>query len=101
MPRVHRRFSPEFKQQVIESVLNGAVVSAVAKAKELHPELVRKWVRDFRQAQLTAFAGRTSERAENARIVKLERELGQIAAENFALKKALRRIKELAREKGG
>lgn len=101
MPRVHRRFPPDFKKQVVESILNGAVVSEVAKSKDLHPELVRKWVRDFRQTQLDALAGRTSERAENAKIVKLERELGQIAAENFALKKALRRIKELAREKGG
>lgn len=99
MPRVHRRFSAEFKQQVIESILNGAVVSAVARAKELHPELVRKWVRDFRQGQLTAFAGRASERAENAKIVKLERELGQIAAENFAQKSAAARQGVSARER--
>jgi len=101
MPRVHRRFSREFKMQIVDAILQGAAVSAVAKANELHPELVRKWVRDFRQYQKDAFAGRGRAYTENAKIGELERQLGQVAAENIALKKALRRIKELAREKGG
>jgi len=99
MPRVHRRFSREFKMQVVEAILGGAAVSAVAKAHELHPELVRKWVRDFRQYQKDAFAGRGRAYTDNAKIGELERQLGQLAAENIVLKKALRRIKELAREK--
>lgn len=100
MPRVYRRFSREFKMQIVDAVLQGAAVSVVAKANELHPELVRKWVRDFRQYQKEAFAGRGRAYTDDAKIAQLERQLGQVAAENIALKKALRRIKELAREKG-
>jgi len=44
--------------QIVESILKGAVASQVAKANELHPEVVRKWVRDFKAYQKDAFAGR-------------------------------------------
>jgi hypothetical protein len=43
MPRSYRRFSREFKMQIVESILKGAVASHVAKANDLHPEGVRKW----------------------------------------------------------
>ena len=101
MPRTHRRFSREVKMQIVEAIINGAAVSDVAKANELHPELARKWVREFRKSQVEAFSGKNLLRSENARIAQLERQLGQMAAEQIALKKALRRIKELAREKSG
>ena len=35
---------------------------------------------------------------DNAKVGELERQLGQMAAENLVLKKALQRIKDLARE---
>ena len=53
MPRSYRRFSREFKMAIVESILKGAVASQVAKANELHPEVVRKWVRDFKAYQKT------------------------------------------------
>lgn len=99
MPRVYRRFSREFKMQIVDSILKGGKVSQIAKANELHPEVVRKWVRDFRQYQADAFAGRGKAYTDNAKIGELERHLGQLAAENLILKKALRRIKEVARER--
>lgn len=99
MPRVYRRFSREFKMQIVDAILKGAKVSHIAKANELHPEVVRKWVRDFKQYQPDAFAGRGKAYTDNAKIGELERQLGQLAAENLILKKALRRIKEVARER--
>ena len=100
MPRVYRRFTREFKMQIVDAILNGAVASHVAKANDLHPEVVRKWVRDFKKYQKDAFAGRWKAYTDNAKVGELERQLGQLAAENLILKKALRRIKELARERG-
>ncbi len=100
MPRVYRRFTREFKMQIVDAILGGAVASQVAKANELHPEVVRKWVRDFKKYQKDAFAGRGKAYTDNAKVGELERQLGQLAAENLILKKALRRIKELARERG-
>lgn len=100
MPRTYRRFSREFKMQLVDSVLKGAVASQVAKANGLHPELLRKWVRDFKAYQKDAFAGRGKAYTDNAKIGELERQLGQMAAENLVLKKALQRIKDLARDKG-
>jgi transposase len=100
MPRSYRRFSREFKMQIVESILKGAVASQVAKANDLHPEVVRKWVRDFKMYQKDAFAGRGKAYTDNAKVGELERQLGQMAAENLVLKKALQRIKDLARERG-
>ena len=100
MPRSHRRFSREFKMQIVESILKGAVASQVAKANDLHPEVVRKWVRDFKAYQKDAFAGRGNAYTESAKVGELQRQLGQMAAENLVLKKALQCIKDLARDKG-
>ena len=55
MPRIYRRFTREFKTQIAEAILNDAVASHVAKANELHPEVVRNWVRDFKKCQKDAF----------------------------------------------
>lgn len=100
MPRTYRRFSREFKMQIVDSILKGAVAGQVAKANGLHPEVVRKWVRDFKTYQKDAFAGRGNAYTDNAKVGELERQLGQMAAENLVLKKALQRIKDLARERG-
>lgn len=100
MPRTYRRFSREFKMQIVDSILKGAVASQVAKTNGLHPEVVRKWLRDFKVYQKEAFAGRGKAYTDNAKIGELERQLGQMAAENLVLKKALQRIKDLARERG-
>ena len=48
MPRTYRRFSREFKMQIVDSILKGAVAGQIAKANDLHPEVVRKLVRDFK-----------------------------------------------------
>jgi transposase-like protein len=100
MPRVYRRFSKEFKLQIVDAVLKGTPASQIAKANDLHPETVRCWVRDFRRYPKDAFAGRGNTYTDSAKVNELQRQLGQLAAENMVLKKALGRIKELAREKG-
>ena len=87
MPRSYRRFSREFKMQIVESILKGTVASQVAKANDLHPEVVRKWVRDFKAYQKDTFAGRGKAYTDNAKVGELERQLGQMAAENLVLKK--------------
>ncbi|MGC1380066.1 MAG: transposase [Candidatus Baltobacteraceae bacterium] len=68
MPRSYRRFSREFKMQIVESILKGAVASQVAKANDLHSEVVRKWVRDFKAYQKDVFAGRGKAYTDNAKI---------------------------------
>ena len=74
MPRTYR-YRREFKMQIVDSILKGAVASAVAKANDLHPEVVRKWVRDFKAY------------TDSANVGELERQLGQMAAEHLVLKK--------------
>lgn len=78
--------------QIVDAVLKGTPASQVAKANDLHP--------DFKKYQKDAFAGRGNAYTESAKVSELQRQLGQLAAENIVLKKALGRIKELAREKG-
>ena len=100
MPRTYRRFSREFKMQIVDSILKGAVAGQIAKANDLHPEVVRKWVRDLSVSERCVRRPRQSGLPDNAKVGELERQLGQMAAENLVLKKALQRIKDLARERG-
>lgn len=100
MPRVYRRFSKEFKMQIVDAVLKGTPASQIALTNELHPETVRNWVRAFKKYQKDAFAGRGNAYTDSAKVYELQRQLGQLAAENIVLKKALGRIRDVARERG-
>jgi transposase len=44
-----RKFSAEFKQQVVRECLETGNISVVARRHDLRPNLVRKWVRQYRQ----------------------------------------------------
>lgn len=48
--RRHRRHSEEFKKQIIEACLQpGISVSAIALANQLNTNMVRTWVKEYRE----------------------------------------------------
>jgi transposase len=52
LARTHRRHSPEFKAQAIAACLQpGVSIAAVALANQLNANLLRKWVKGYREQQ--------------------------------------------------
>jgi transposase len=85
-----RKFSPEFKAQVILEILSGAKSAAeVCREYGLRSQLISKWKAQFLKNSTSLFEDREEPYSEDkARIADLERLAGRQALEIEILKKA-------------
>lgn len=94
MPPVpSRRFSPEFKLEILERLRSGEVLSAVAEELGVHRQLLYKWRDAYRRGE-GRFPARG--RPNRAAVLAAQAEL----AERDALEAAGRKIAELERKVG-
>jgi transposase len=85
-----RTFTPEFKLEAVKLVTErGMSRSQAARDLGIHVNVLRNWVEDFKRNAKQAFPGRGRQRAEDAEITKLKRELADAKAERDILKKAI------------
>lgn len=87
-----RKFTQEFKLQVVREGEAGKPLGQVAREHEVHPTQLRRWCQVQRQYASRAFAGNGHAYREEARVAELERRVGQLTMENALLKKVLRRL---------
>ncbi len=87
-----RRFTREFKLQVVREMEAGKPLAQAAREHQLHPSLIVKWGQAQREYADRAFAGNGNRYRDEARIAELERVVGQLTMENALLKKALLRL---------
>jgi transposase-like protein len=86
--RKRRRFTPEFKAQVVLDVLTGQQSPAEACRKHaLSPNLLSLWKAHFLQRAHTLFQPDEQRDGDQARIAELERMLGRSALQIEVLKK--------------
>jgi transposase len=89
MTRKRRRFTPEFKAQVVLDVLTGEQSPAEAcRSHGLSPTLLSLWKATFLQRAHAAFQADERRGDEQARIAELERMVGRLTMEREILKKA-------------
>ncbi len=87
--RKRRRFTPEFKAQVVLDVLTGRQSPAEAcRCHALSPNLLSLWKAHFLQRAPTLFQGDEQRDGDHARIAELERMLGRATRQIEVLKKA-------------
>jgi len=85
-----RSFTTEFKHEAVRLVRErGMTVGQAARDLDLHENVLRKWVRDAKQSGPQAFPGRGKQRADDAEISRLKRELAKAQTERDILKKAI------------
>lgn len=101
MPTQRRTFDKEFKYQILREIDAGTTVASVAREHGVHPETIRLWKRQQRKYGDRAFAGNGNSYSDEAKIAQLERTLGQMAAENALLKKAIKTLQLLSRKGDG
>jgi transposase len=101
MPTQRRTFDKEFKYQILREIDAGTTVASVAREHGVHPETIRLWKRQQRKYGDRAFAGNGNSYSDEAKIAQLERTLGQMAAENALLKKAIKTLQQLSRKGDG
>lgn len=89
MVRKRRKFSREFKINVIREIEQGSKQAAVCRKYDLHPVMVNRWRKEYHQYPDTAFRGKGNQYKEEATVAELERLVGKLYAENAFLKKVL------------
>jgi transposase len=89
-----RKFTAEFKAEVMRRLELGASVAEVARACELNPNVLHRWRRERRENGKKAFPGWGQRRAEESRVAELERKIGQQALEIDFLRRCLQRVEE-------
>jgi len=89
-----RTFTREFKLAAVRRLEAGVSLAEVSRGLEVSPNVLHRWVREFRQAPGNAFPGNGQRRWSEGRVAELERKIGQQAVEIDFLKGCLQRIEE-------
>jgi len=94
MGKKRRRFSREFKIEVIREIEQGTKQSEVCRKHNLHLVLVNLWKREYHESPETAFQEHGSHYQDEAKIAELEQLVGKLYIENEFLKKTLMQLEK-------
>jgi transposase len=84
-----RRFTREFKLEAVRLVTErGVTIAQAARDLEVSGPVLRRWVKELEADQQQAFPGHGQQRADQAEITRLRREVAKLKAERDILKKA-------------
>jgi len=84
--RERRKFTDEFKHQMVQLYLNGKPRKDIIREYDLTPSSLDKWIN---QSQDTgSFKEKDNQTAEEAELIKLRKEIKQLQMENDILKQA-------------
>lgn len=85
-----RTFTREFKVEAVKLVRErGVTIAQASRDLGLHPNVLRKWVKDLGANAEHAFPGRGKQRPDDAEVSRLRQELAKTKAERDILKKAI------------
>ena len=86
---VRRWHGREFKLEAVRLVRErGVTVAQAARDLDVHPNLLRSWIKAFETDPQEAFPGQGRMKPEQAEIERLRREVQKLKAERDILKKA-------------
>lgn len=90
---VRRKYSTEFKLQIVQEALETGNHSLVARRHDIDHSLVGKWLRQYRDGRLNA------NKSESVETVTTGSEFRRLSAEAHALREENERLKKLLGEK--
>ena len=92
MALLRRRFSKEFKLEIVKRSLGDERLSDIADEYKLHVNTISRWRREYLEAGQNSFPGEGNEQLneDQKRIKRLEKELSEAKLESEILKKAIR-----------
>jgi len=93
-PRKVQRYTAEFKVKAVKlSGLTGVLVQDVADALDIHPFMLSRWRKEYREGRLRARVGAipgVGQRREVEQLASLKRQYALLREEHELLKKAIR-----------
>ena len=99
-PRKTWRYTNEFKVQAVQlTQIGGVKVSEVARTLDIHPFMLSRWRKEFREGRIVAdkrkkVPGLKGGRDEVDKIKQLEKQVAELKQENALLKKWQRFLAE-------
>lgn len=99
MGKVRRRYSREFKIQVLRELDSGKSLAQVCREHNVSRFLVARWRREYEENPEGAFAGNGKVCRDADQLKEYERLVGRLYAENDFLKRALAVLKEREAER--
>lgn len=92
MTKARINYTKEFKLAILSQVESGIPIAQVARENGLHPALVGRWKKEYKNNPEKAFSGSGLPYKDQARIAELERMVGRLYSENEFLKKTLEKM---------
>ncbi len=87
--KTRKKFTREFKISILRELENGKSAAQVCRENGIHPIMLSKWKREYKENPGTAFSGKGNISKPEAKLAESERLIGQLYAENAFLKKVL------------
>ena len=87
--KTRKKFTREFKISILRELENGKNAAQVSRENSIHPTMLSKWKREYKENPGTAFSGNGKISKSEAKLAETERLIGQLYAENAFLKKVL------------
>jgi transposase len=87
--KTRKKFTREFKISILRELENGKCSAQISRENGVHPTMLSKWKREYKENPGTAFSGKGNISKPEAKLAESERLIGQLYAENAFLKKVL------------
>ena len=87
--KTRKKFTRKFKISILRELENGKNAAQVSRENSIHPTMLSKWKREYKENPGTAFSGNGKISKPEAKLAESERLIGQLYAENAFLKKVL------------
>lgn len=85
-----RKYTREFKLEVVKTIVEeGKSLSAVSRELDIRPNLLQRWVAEYKASPDNAFPGSGQLKPDDVEVAKLRRDLKQAQQERDILKKAI------------
>lgn len=87
--KTRKKFTREFKISILRELENGKSAAQVCRENGIHPSMLAKWKRQYKDNPETAFRGNGNINTLEAKLSESQRLIGELYAENAFLKKIL------------
>ena len=96
-----RRFSRDFKVQILREIEAGKTPAQAVREHQVSAGMIVSWRKQYEQYGERAFQGNGHTYTSEAKIAELERMIGQLTVDNALLKKALSRLETQSAKQNG
>lgn len=96
--KARKKFTREAKITILRELENGKSSAQVCRENGIHPSMLSKWKREYKENPVTAFSGNGNISKPEAKLAESERLIGQLYAENAFLKKVLTNLEAKLQE---